>query len=209
MTAIQAYNTPAVGIFHSKKREKGITLIMVLIFMVTLSLVTAVAMRGVITGDRVVANELDKVLAFQSAESAAREAIAAISAIPPTHTVHFGVAGAAPHPQGGNAEFWRTSSSLTLANCNITTDTTKRFDWSLPGCSTAASSTYVDTTRYTKAVAPRYVIECLPNGTAPSSSTTEFWYRITARASGATNEADVILQVMFPKTVAGASQICS
>lgn len=205
MIAIYSTNTTAISQNNYHKGERGITLIMVLIFIVTLSLVAAVGMRGVITGDRMVANERDKALAFQAAESAGREAVAAITAVPPTHTLN----AATPLPFGGNAEFWRTTSSVSQAtDCSVQAVSTpeanrKRFNWTLNGvgCATDSSANYGNADK------PRYFIELMPS--VPGASTTDCWYRITSRATGGSKEADVILQLMFSKTVPGAAAVCS
>ncbi|MEN9984124.1 MAG: hypothetical protein RI918_2093 [Pseudomonadota bacterium] len=187
---------------NAYQHQRGITLVMILIFIVTLSLVSAVGMRGVMVGERIVANEMDRSLSFQAAESAGREAVAAITA--GTHMLNF----TTPLPYGGNAQFWQTTSSLTEAT-NCTASATERFRWSSTGtvCSTAASQKFSpkdpdNTTadKYAKAELPRYVIELMPSQLA-SPSTTDCWYRITSRATGGTGQADVILQLMFARTV--------
>lgn len=169
----------------SVNRQRGITLILVLIFIVSLSLIAAVGMRNVGTGERVVANERDRSLAFQGAESAGREAVAKIT----DGTVTALATGnyTAPLPRGGNAEFWRTTSSLDVDTC-ASTDVTKRFNWT--DCAAPASNTYGNSE------APRYVVETLPP-VVISPTITEQWYRVTSRASGGSNQADVILQLMF------------
>ncbi len=161
-------------------------MVLVLIFIVSLSLIAAVGMRNVNTGERVVANERDRALAFQGAESAGREAVAAISA----GTASALAAGyyAAPLSRGGNAEFWRTTSSLIADTTCAFTDATKRFDWA--NCAAASTGAYGNNTN------PRFAIERLPD-VVVSASVTERWYRITSHASGGSNEADVILQIMF------------
>ena len=166
-------------------QQRGITLILVLIFIVSLSLVAAVGMRNVGTGERVVANERDRALAFQGAESAGREAVAKITdgSVTAMTTGRY----AAPLPRGGNAEFWRTTSSLAVDTC-ASTDATKRFNWT--NCAAPASNTYGNS------VAPLYVVETLPPAVI-SATITEQWYRVTSRASGGSNQADVILQLMF------------
>jgi type IV pilus assembly protein PilX len=166
-------------------RQHGITLILVLIFIVSLSLIAAVGMRNVGTGERVVANERDRALSFQGAESAGREAVAKIT----DGSVTAMTTGlyTAPLPRGGNAEFWRTTSSLAVDAC-ASTDATKRFDWT--NCAAQASNTYGNS------VAPLYVVETLPP-VVISPTITEQWYRVTSRASGGSNQADVILQLMF------------
>jgi type IV pilus assembly protein PilX len=170
------------------RRQRGITLILVLIFIVSLSLIAAVAMRNVGTGERVVANERDRAIAFQGAESAGREAVAKITAgtAAALATGYFG----APIARGGDADYWRTSSSLGADTCppTVSPSTPVRFNWS-----TCAASAGTD---YGNKSAPQYVIEKHPD-VVISATVTEHWYRITTRAAGGSNEADVILQIMF------------
>lgn len=170
---------------HFGNRQLGVTLILVLIFIVSLSLIAAVGIRNVGTGERVVANERDRSLAFQGAESAGREAVSKITdgTVTALATGHY----TAPLPRGGNAEFWRTTSSLDVDTC-ASSDVTKRFNWT--DCAAPASNTYGNSQ------APLYVVEALPPAVI-SPTITEQWYRVTSRASGGSNQADVILQLMF------------
>lgn len=186
LSASKAVFPDANGISPVKGGQSGITLILVLVFLVSLSLIAAVSMRSVSTGERTVANERDRALAFQGAESAGREAVAKISA--GTFPAVGYYPQATPLSQAGNADFWRTTSNKTEDTVCASTDTSKRFDWA--NCSTAADSAYGNSTN------PRYVIERLPDVVA-SASVTEAWYRITSRAAGGSNQADVILQIMF------------
>lgn len=165
---------------NSTRPQTGITLVLVLVFIVSLSLIAAVGMRNVSTGEKVVANERDRALAFQGAESAGREAVEKISA---------GTATVKPQlARGGNADFWRTTSSLNPDTTCTFTDATKRFDW--VSCATSAS------TDYGNKLNPSYFIEQMPN-VVVSASVTEKWYRITSRAAGGSKDADVVLQIMF------------
>lgn len=179
---------PSGKTFRTKSR--GITLIIVMIFIVSLSLIAAVAMRNVSGGERVVANERDRSLSFQGAESAGRESISLIQQIKAGSATNPTVGYyATPLPQGGNADFWRTTSSLPVdTSVCASTDTTKRFDWS--SCSLTVGNAYGNSTT------PRYVIERLPD-VVKSATVTETWYRVTTRASGGSNEADVILQIVY------------
>ena len=197
-------NTPATRQNRHQKAEQGITLIMVLMFMVTLSLVAAVGMRGVITGERVGSNERDKAMAFQAAESAGREGVAAIVAAYaaggtfPATTIE--PANGTGHPLGGNAQFWRTTSDLAeAADCVPSNDSTKRFKWS--ACSEEASADYANADK------PRYVIEKQP-GVNKSPTTADCWYRVTSHATGKSKEADVILQVMYAQGITGQAAAC-
>ena len=191
-------NTPATDDFYNHLntagKQRGITLIMVLIFIVTLSLIAAVGMRGVITGERVVANERDRAIAFQGAESAGRVAIQLIN------TQSKSNFHARPtFPLGGNIEHWRTTSSLDATKCNVALSeaSTHRYDWSTnwsaanPECSTKTPEKYANKEE------PRYVIEAMPSFKNSLTNKRECWYRVTSRASGPTGEADVILQVMY------------
>jgi type IV pilus assembly protein PilX len=177
-------NTPTT---QAAPNEHGITLIVVLIFMVGLSLLAAVGMRQVMTGERINANSRDRVLAFQAAESAGREAIAKVKA-----GLVAGASGyyTTPFAGGGNAAYWQTTSSLP-ENSACTYDSAKRFNWGACAAAVTASS------KYSNGDAPQYVIEKMPNVT--TTATPEEWFRITTRASGATKSADVILQLMYSK----------
>ena len=125
---------------------------------------------------------------MEGAESVGRDAISAVKLIKAgTLATLFTGYYSSAMAQGGNAEFWRTSSSLTVDTTCASTDTTKRFDWA--NCSAAATSAYGNNTN------PRYVIERLPDVT--SVTPTETWYRVTTRASGGSNQADVILQILY------------
>lgn len=182
--------------FH---RQRGITLIMVLIFIVTLSLIAAVGMRGVITGDRVVANERDRALAFQAAESAIREAVDKITT---GDISNYKITGSKPGglPLAGNIEHWRTTSAKTVASgcvVPIADAASKRFNWNDNTCSTKAA-------KYQNGEEPRYVIELtskVPVGVTLPPTKYECWYRVTSRATGGTKEADVILQAMFSQEI--------
>lgn len=210
MIAIKSIFTPARSQKLHQKSERGITLIMVLIFMVTLSLIAAVGMRGVISGERVVANQFDKASAFQAAESAGREGVAAVDAaypggIFPASTIAYPSPTANPktgHPLGGNAQFWRTTSDLPkAASCIPSNSTTARFDWD--NCAEQASTTYDNAEK------PRYVIEKLPGVISTvTAGNADCWYRITSHATGKSKEADVILQVMYSKEITGAPTAC-
>ena len=178
----RALNNPALG----ARLQTGITLILVLVFLVSLSLIAAVSMRSVTTGERTVANERDRAIAFQGAESAGREAVAKISASTFPTVGYYPQAN--PLSQAGNADFWRTTSSRAVDTSCAGTDNTKRFDWT--NCATTAVSAYGNSTN------PRYVIERLPD-VVVSASVTETWYRVTSSAAGGSNQADVILQIMF------------
>jgi Tfp pilus assembly protein PilX len=185
--------------FHQASAQRGITLIMVLIFIVTLSLIAAVGMRGVITGDRVVANEFDRALSFQATESTIREAVDLIAS-----DGAYTLAGKIPGglPLGGNIEHWRTTSDKEVEKDCKPIDSEyaskKRFNWA--DCSAKSASA----SKYSNAEAPSYVIELVskvPVGAASPPTKIECWYRITSRATGGTKEADVILQAMFSQEV--------
>lgn len=179
---------------------------MVLVFMVTLSLVAAVGMRSVMVGERTVANELDRNLAFQVAESAGREAVALITA--GTHATLSQGYYLNPSMYGGNIQFWQTTSSLPEATvCDAPAG--QRFKWSIATgtvCTAAATQTFLPAaapgvTSYPNTAVPRYVIERMPAQANSDPTRTDCWYRITSRATGGSGQADVILQLMFANTI--------
>lgn len=199
--------TPPSSRNASKIGQKGITLVMVLIFMVTLSLVAAVGMRSVMVGERTVANELDRNLAFQVAESAGRDAIARITdgtyktELPQGYYLN-------PSMYGGNIQFWQTTSSLPEATvCDAPAG--QRFKWSITTgviCTAAARQTFLPpaapgVTSYPNTDVPRYVIERMPAQANADPTRTDCWYRVTSRATGGSGQADVILQLMFANTI--------
>ncbi len=198
MIAKKSINTTAIAhlsyLYKTKNKQHGITLIMVLIFIVTLSLIAAVGMRGVITGDRVVANERDRSIAFQGAESAGREAVKLIAT---KNGANFHAR--AIFPLGGNIEHWRTTSALDASDCLIPLASSgiKRYDWETersvakPDCSTKTTEKFGNVSE------PRYVIEFTSEVPNTATGKKECWYRVTSRAIGLSGEADVILQVMF------------
>ena len=161
-----------------------------LVFVMALSLTVAVGMRHVFIGERSAAHERDRSLAFQAAESAGREAIARIST-GPMPSLHPRFA------RGANADFWRTTSDLVPAGDCAVADPAQRFNWDLAGCAASASSAYGNHK------APQFIVEKMP--TVDNGSEWECWYRITTRAAGGSNEADVILQIMTFTTRADAS----
>lgn len=187
ITNAQRQNTTAFAGIGTRSRaaQRGFSLIIVLIFLVTLSVIAAAGIREILSGERINANARDRSLAFQAAESTGREAL--------RHINSTGVTGVttgyytAPFAGGGDVSFWRTTSSLTQA-ANCTYSSTTRFNWT--SCAATATSNYGNTN------APQYVIEQMPVISAGSGSG-EQWYRITTRASGGSGEADVILQLMF------------
>jgi Tfp pilus assembly protein PilX len=181
-----AHPYPKAGSLRSYTNQHGVTLIMVMVFIVTLSLIAAAAMRNVGTGERVIANERDRAISLQGAESSGRDAVEIILNNK-TGTLAAGYF-ATPMDRGGNAEFWRTTSTLEPDDLDCASkDLTKRFDWTK--CSANSNGAYGNKEK------PQYVIERMPNVT--KTATPEEWYRITSRASGGSNEADVILQIMF------------
>lgn len=186
------------------QKQSGITLILVLIFTVTLAVIGVVGMRQAMTVERIAANDRDRSLAFQAAESALREGVAQITAGTASglSSGYYGTRFSA----GGSSDFWRTQTTSLTENTACTDSTTLRFKWS--GCSANASAS----SKYNNSAAPQYVIERMPDVavTGASGNTgTETWYRVTARATGGSNQADVILQVMYCKLASGSAQSTS
>lgn len=71
--------------FRLQRRERGATLVVVLILLVVMTILGLAAMRSTLLEERMSANMMDRSLGFQAAESALRqgEAVAAALAAPP------------------------------------------------------------------------------------------------------------------------------
>ncbi|MBX9705773.1 MAG: hypothetical protein K5Q00_05910 [Gammaproteobacteria bacterium] len=61
-------------ILQREKRQNGVVLFTVLIFLIALTLLALASMRGSTLGERIARNSVDKVLAYQAAEAALRDA---------------------------------------------------------------------------------------------------------------------------------------
>lgn len=160
------------------QHQRGMSLVMGLIFLVVLTLLGMAAMRGTILEERMAANSRDRDLAFQSAEAAIRQAEqvlqgATLPAFASGTAYTPRIAGSTPSSYWTTTHPW-SSQSITA--------------WQPPGTS----------------LAPRYVIEDMGAKAAGGGGSLGFKaigdqgvYRITARGVGSSTNAVVILQAVF------------
>lgn len=164
----------------SLHRQRGVSLIVVLLLLLIMTLLGLASLRSTIMQEKMSSNLLDRSLGFQAAEAALREA-EAVAATRPTFPTSGACnsSGLCPAPTGSATDRWRDtatvwhSATVSLGNLH--------------------------------SMAPQYIIE--PLGPAPNwpgcdreipaqPNCFSPRYRITARSSS-TNRAQVILQANY------------
>lgn len=167
--------------FHTFAYQRGITLVMGLIFLAVLTLLSVTAMRGTLLEERMAGNSRDRDLAFQSAELALRAGEQVLrGAVLPAFSL-----GTATTPRiaaGTQQDYWATTH-----------------DW--VNQSTAVAAAPANTV-----AAPSYVIEQLNVASGAGGGGLGFGalgesgtYRVTARGVGQTANTVVILQAVFER----------
>lgn len=170
----------------SPQHARGATLVVVLVLLLLMTLLGLASLRGTVMEERMASNLLDRSLAFQTAESALREAEAVINGIPEPTGV-FPNVGCNP---------------LGLCAIPVPTDPER---WLDPNFTQWRSGTAVDS----KVDPPQYIIEHMGDGPnwwqcdgekldgdsyAPGCMTPR--YRITTR-SAQDGRASVVLQTLY------------
>ena len=169
--------------------QQGISLVIVMIFLVILSLLGITAMQGSTLSSRIARNEADRNLAFQAAEAAIRDAELDIKGL------RFDNAICTPGSVGCRSERINRGDNFVTACTNglcdtlamttpIWEDNTK---WAAGGGSMAYGSFTAATSLSVVAQQPRYLLEYFPMGDATV-------YRITAVGYGANSSTQVMLQ---------------
>jgi type IV pilus assembly protein PilX len=192
-------------------RQRGVTLIIVLILLVIVTLLGIGGARIALLGERSTRNDRDVQVAWQAAEAALLDA-------------QFDIRG--PNASGSQrmALFNENNTSVFLPGCNTNTafrglcapvDEPGKPVWaSVDFLDDSASATTVAYGTYTgrsfdfggvgvkPARAPRYLIEWVPDATPLGSASTgakPIMYRITAMGFGPREDVQVVLQVAFKK----------
>jgi type IV pilus assembly protein PilX len=157
-------------------RQRGVTLIVALIFLAILMLLGVTVAQTSSMQERMAGNTRDRDLAFQMAEAALSAADAAMKVLPKdasgniTTAFDGSTAGYVTYdPAAGNATYWNA------------------YDW--VNASQSLTMVMEDETHITEQ--PRYVIEKLPD-----AATTQR-FRVTARGVGASANTVVILQAGY------------
>ena len=164
--------------------QRGMTLLIGLILLVMLTLISVIGFRNTTLSERMSGNSVDRNVAFQSAESAGKEALQVIEA----DGFSSGMSGhyATPFASGGGTRFW-TKDLGTTASCAAATS----FSWT--SCAVSVTTKYAN-----NASKAQYVIELL--GSVVGASTTDSTYRITSRSTGGSGNAEVVLQTIYIRT---------
>lgn len=194
---------------HSAGRQRGITLVVVLILLVIVTLVGIAGARIALLGERSTRNDRDYQIAWQAAEAALMDA-------------QFDIRG--PNTSGSQrmALFNENNTSVFLPGCNTSSDHRGLCEPS-EGKPVWASVDFLDESNSATTVAygaytgrafdagatgvrparvPRYIIEWVPDTTpllSASSGSKPIMYRITAMGFGTREDVQVVLQVAFKK----------
>lgn len=170
-----------------RRKQSGITLLVGLMLLVMLSLIGLIGYRNTTLAERMAGNTQDRNISFQSAENAAKEALTVIegNAFSSATVGHY----SPPLSLGGNSEYWANSdgAAVTALQCRTST----YFGWF--NCSAPTAVRYAN-----NASTATYAIELL--NTSPVSLTqTASNYRITARSTGGSGNAESIVQVSYTR----------
>ena len=169
--------------------ESGVSLVIVMIFLVILSMLSISAMQTSTLSSRVARNEADRTLAFQAAEAALRDGELDIKNLKADNTACVAATTGCRTENINRGDGFTTTCPLGLCDSRTFTspvweDNTK---WATTGSSVAYGA-------YTGAAAlpvvsqqPRYLLEYFPMGDSVV-------YRITAVGFGANTSTQVMLQ---------------
>lgn len=168
-----------------RHHQGGMTLLVGLVLLMMLTVIGTVGFRGTTMTERMTGNTVDRTVAFQSAESAGREALTQIVA--GTAAALTGGYYLTPFSQGGTNGFWTGGEGATVA-LHAACAATAPFSWK--SCAQAVGTKYAN-----NASNAQYVIELLTEVSSGGSTTRT--YRITSRSTGGSGTSDVILQTNF------------
>ena len=170
-------------------QQRGISLVIVMIFLVILSVLGVSAMQSSALGSRVARNEADRTLAFQAAEAALRDGELDVKNLKADNTVCVAAAAGCRVENISRGDGFGTSCTLGLCDSRafgtpVWEDASR---WATGSVSIAYGT-------YTAAAAlpvvsrqPRYILEYFPLGDSVI-------YRITAVGFGANTSTQVMLQ---------------
>lgn len=168
--------TPNLG--ASRSRQRGVTLAMVLVFLLILSGLGVATMYNLNVEERMARNLRDYTVAFQAAEAALRDGFLDICTIREPMDIGYdcgnGICQPAP---SGSPPIWETLS--------------------LSGSPSVAYGTYTGALALSGVSAqPRYLIELIrqPSGDLGNNYDSKYLYRITARGYGRDAATRVTLQ---------------
>ncbi|MFN3715835.1 MAG: PilX N-terminal domain-containing pilus assembly protein [Thiobacillus sp.] len=189
-----------------RHRQRGVTLVLGLIFLVALTLLGVMAMKNTLLQERMAGGSRDRSLAFQAAEAALRDAKRDILALRANGAPCVpGTAGCRP----ATDRPWQTAgmtpftSACTNGQCYDNPFVAGYGFGGQPAWVAfpldAAPGVVYGTFTFAAPIAgvaaqPRYLIEIFAR---TDTSNTRYFYRITARAVGANPNTAVLLQEVF------------
>lgn len=175
-----------MDVYRVRQHQAGSALMICLIFMLLLTIIGVGAMQSATLQERMAGNSRDQNLAFQAAEAALRAGEQRLqgSTVPVFNNSTAGLRQPVTNP--GSTAFWTA------------------YDW------TGTAGTNAGSQQYARDVAgvpqrPRYVIEELPAQAMPGGSLKLApiddvgFYRVTARSTGQTADAAVVLQTVYKR----------
>lgn len=181
---IYLFNLPCNPSQANRTAQRGMTLIIAMIFLLMLTMLGVTAMQSTVMEERIAGNTRDRDVAFQSAESGLRAGETYLTTNACTPGITFpgaglinNVGGVATSVQYDSADYWMSQV------------------WD-------ATDSIASSTALTGVYAPaRYVIELI-SGTSgvqsgPVGSSTTLVYRVTARGAGVTAGSVSLLQSTF------------
>lgn len=197
---------------RTPQRERGVTLIIALIFLVMLTLIAVTAAQNSGQEERMAGNTRQRDLAFQAADATLAYMPLPAAPQPYSHLSAIIMAAATPaitslncplatsSPLGATPPFgivpgflaWDPARDNDAAYWNS-------YDWTNQSRSTTGFG--LGLAQIPTANQPRYVVERLPDSVNPGPpAVTSCFYRVTVRAQGADANAVVILQAIYKFT---------
>lgn len=168
--------------------QRGSALIISLIFLLLLTIIGVAAMQSATLQERMSGNTRDRGLAFQAGEAALRAAEDVLGdAVLPTFN-NSSPGFRQQLNQSGNASYWENT-----------------YVWNATAGANSGARQYTGHTFVGVAEQPKFVVEQLPAVAKVGESVKlgqleeSGYYRVTARAVGATPESFVILQSVFKR----------
>jgi type IV pilus assembly protein PilX len=167
----------------SSTAERGVALVTALVFLLLLTLIGISSMGTTSLEEKMSNNSRDRNLAFQAAETALFTAETWISSLASQPSPWPDIPSGLYDPVGSGTQHWNNSATWTTSS-HISHPCTPT------GCTSGTTLSGI-------ATQPKYIIEKL--GPVDSSAPNTIAYRITARGTGSTNAAVVMLQSTYVK----------
>jgi len=162
----------------SPPRERGMALIIVLVFLVMLTLLGTAGGLNNTMEERMAGNTRNRDLAFEATEHALEDADAWIKGYSRAQLAAMAAANSSSDGVQPNGEAHPNDADYWLST----------FNWSSGDLRTPVGLNGI-------AAAPRYVVERMPDAICPTGTCS--YYRVTARGVGGVSHAVVILQAMY------------